>query len=72
MKTRIKLEGEELEHYWEIQKEKEKDKKLTEAATKRYCRIKLQQNLNVLNGKTMTRWFGNWLNHSPFTSKVAV
>ena len=35
MKTRIKLEGEELEHYWEIQKEKEKDKKLMEAATKR-------------------------------------
>lgn len=34
VKTRIKLEGEELEHYWEVQKEKEKDKKMTEAANK--------------------------------------
>ncbi|CAB4045986.1 Hypothetical predicted protein, partial [Paramuricea clavata] len=34
VKTRIKLEGEELENYWEVQKEKEKDKKMTEAANK--------------------------------------
>ena len=33
MKTRIKLEGEELERYWEVQKEK--DKKTTEAVTNR-------------------------------------
>ncbi|XP_028396324.1 LOW QUALITY PROTEIN: cleavage and polyadenylation specificity factor subunit 2-like [Dendronephthya gigantea] len=34
IKTRIKLEGAELERYWEVQKEKEKDKKITDSGNK--------------------------------------
>ena len=36
MKTRVKLEGEELERYLEAEKEKEKRRQTTEATERRY------------------------------------
>ena len=36
VKTRVKLEGEELERYLEAEKEKEKNRQVTESADRRY------------------------------------
>ena len=36
MKTRVRLEGEELERYLEKEKEKEKNRPVTDAADRRY------------------------------------
>ena len=39
MKTRVKLEGEELERYLEAEKEKEKSRQTTEATERRYLQF---------------------------------
>ena len=64
MKTRVKLEGEELERYMEVEKEKEKSRQVTEATDRRCVFKKKKTQKCCINFEKAST--NNLYRHAPF------